>query len=230
MAPHPYTHRQILAGVRILGASRVLPTLIEELKLQMEAGSGDLALDVAATLVCSPIAESFAVDQSYYHPIDPSKDAFPRCPILTLRDALIIQHEDVPKISEKDPLRAEVIVRLYRRVNNLMAPPSQVTNIDVSNLIQNMNLDGVGEHGQMGLGPGDHGVGQGVGDEDPDNINQMLNEAAAAAAAGVDNDVGHGMGLDGTGAGLTDIDDMLNSADMGVGNPEFLDLDMEGMF
>ncbi|KAJ9261509.1 hypothetical protein DTO195F2_4039 [Paecilomyces variotii] len=232
MTPHSYTHRQILAGIRILGASRVLAALIEELKLQTEAGSGDLALDVAATLVCSPMAESFAVDQSFYHPIDPNKDALPRCPILTLRDALIIQHDDVPKISEKDPLRAEVIVRLYRRLNNLMAPPSQVTNLDVSNIIQNMNLDGVGEHGQMGLGPGEHGVGQGgVGDEDPENINQMLNEAAAAAAAGVDHGVGQGMGLDGSGAGLhANIDDMLNSADMGVGNPEFLDLDMEGMF
>ncbi|KAL1854305.1 mediator complex subunit [Paecilomyces lecythidis] len=232
MTPHSYTHRQILAGVRLLGASRVLPALIEELKLQTEAGSGDLALDVAATLVCSPMAESFAIEQSFYHPIDPNKDALPRCPILTLRDALIVQHDDVPKISEKDPLRAEVIVRLYRRVNNLMAPPSQVTNLDVSNIIQNMNLGGVGEHGQMGLGPGEHGVGQGgVGDEDPENINQMLDEAAAAAAAGVDNDVGQGMGLDSSGAGLhANIDDMLNSADMGVGNPEFLDLDMEGMF
>jgi mediator of RNA polymerase II transcription subunit 5 len=26
------------------------------------------------------------------------------------------------------------------------------------------------------------------------------------------------------------IDDVLNAADMAVGNPEFLDLDMEGMF
>jgi mediator of RNA polymerase II transcription subunit 5 len=38
------------------------------------------------------------------------------------------------------------------------------------------------------------------------------------------------MELDASGAGLDAIDDVLNAADMAVGNPEFLDLDMEGMF
>jgi hypothetical protein len=35
----------------------------------------------------------------------PSKEPLPRCAILTLRDALALQHENVPKISESDPLR-----------------------------------------------------------------------------------------------------------------------------
>jgi mediator of RNA polymerase II transcription subunit 5 len=243
MSPHSYTHRQILAGVRILGATRVLPALIEELKLQTAAGSGDLAIDIAATLICSPMAESFAVDQTIYHPVDPNKEALPRCPILTLRDALIFQYENVPKISEKDPLRAEVIVRLNRRVNALLTPPSDVSNLDVSNIIDNMNLDGGGGIGvgvggqdhQMELGSsGDHSGSMGRSAAE-NNIDQMLNDAvaatadvengAAAAAAGMSLDgTGHGTGMD------TSIDDMLNAADMGVGNPEFLDLDMEGMF
>ncbi|KKA25603.1 Mediator of RNA polymerase II transcription subunit 5 [Rasamsonia emersonii CBS 393.64] len=236
MSPHSYTHRQLLAGVRILGATRVLPALIEELKLQTEAGSGDLAIDIAATLICSPMAESFAVDQAIYRPVDPNKEALPRCPILTLRDALVFQHENVPKIAEKDPLRAEVIVRLYRRVNALLAPPSHVNNLDVSNIIDNMNLEGgVGGHDQMDLGSADPqmtGTGMGGSEE---NIDRMLNEAAAAAG-GVNNGAPpQGVGLDGAGSGPgtgmdTSIDDMLNAADMGVGNPEFLDLDMEGMF
>lgn len=181
------------------------------------------------------MAESFAVDQNICHPVDSTKESLPRCPILTLRDALILQYENVPKISEKDPLRAEVIVRLWRRVSVLTAPPSQVSNIDVSNIIQNMHL-GVDGHDRMDLEPTGAGVGSTtVDEEDRDNINQMLDkataDAAAAAAAGIEGGVGvPDIGLGDSAAGMDAIDDVLNAADMAVGNPEFLDLDMEGMF
>ncbi|KAB8216814.1 mediator of RNA polymerase II transcription subunit 5 [Aspergillus novoparasiticus] len=223
MAPHSYTHRQLVAGIRMLGSARVLTAIVDELKMQTETGNADLALDIAVTMICAPLAESFAIEQSNYHPVDPNKEPLPRCPVLTLRDALNLQHENVPKLSEKDPLRAEVIVRLYRRVNALMTPTSQMPNLDMSNIIQNMQL-GVEDHGQMDLEPA--GAGHGVGDDDAANLNRMLDNAAAAAAAGLDSGMGQGMdgGLD------TSIDDVLNAADMAVGNPEFLDLDMEGMF
>ncbi|KKK24100.1 mediator of RNA polymerase II transcription subunit 5 [Aspergillus rambellii] len=230
MAPLSYTHRQVVAGIRMLGAPRVFNSLLEELKLQSEAGSGDLALDVAATIVCAPLAESFAVEQNNHHPVDPTKEPVPRTPILTLRDALNLQHENVPKMSEKDPLRAEVIVRLYRRVNSLMTPPAQVTNLDMSNIIQNMQL-GVDTPAPMGL----HTSGaDGTGAQHATaNINQIMDNAAAAV--GMDSGQGmagmagmEGMGLDTSDEGLDpSIDDVLNAADM---NPEFLDLDMEGMF
>ena len=232
MAPQSYTHRQLLTGVRILGSARVLNAMLDEVKQQTEAGSGDLALDIAATMICAPMAESFAVDQNICHPVDSSKESLPRCSILTLRDALALQHDNVPKISEKDPVRAQVVVRLWRRVSLLCTPPSQVSNIDVSNIIHNMHL-GV-EQDRMDLEPT---AGVGV-DDDTDNINQMLDDATAAAAAGMDSgvvghdmgqDLGQDMGLD-AGTGMDAIDDVLNAADMAVGNPEFLDLDMEGMF
>ncbi|OOQ86290.1 Mediator of RNA polymerase II transcription subunit 5 [Penicillium brasilianum] len=230
LQPHSYTHRQLLAGIRILGSARVLGALIDELKQQTEAGSGDLALDIAATMICAPMPESFAVDQNICHPVDPTKESLPRCAILTLRDALSLQHENVPKISEKDALRAQVIVRLWRRVGLLAAPPSRVSNIDVSNIIQNMEL-GVEGQDRMNLDATGGDIGDaGVGDDDPGNIDQMLDKAAAAAAAGMDGGVGQDMGLDGGVGGMDAIDDVLNAADMAVGNPEFLDLDMEGMF
>lgn len=239
MAPQPYTHRQLLAGVHTLGATRVLAALLDEVKQQSEAGSGALALDIAATMICAPMAECFAIDQNTCHPVDSTKESHPRCPILTLRDALTIQHDNVPKLSEKDPLRAEVIVRLWRRVSVLTAPPSQVSNIDVGNIIQNMHL-GVDGQDRMDLDTGAGGVGVGVdvggdagvavGEEDTENINQMIDNAAAAAAAGMDGGVGQDMGLDTGGGDIDAIDDVLHAADMAVGNPEFLDLDMEGMF
>ena len=229
MAPHTYTHRQILTGIRMLGATRVLSALVDEVKHQTDSGSGHIALDIATTMICAPMPESFAVDQNNYHPDKP----VPRCAILTLRDALALLHENVPKISETDPLRAEVIVRLARRVNVLLAPPSQVSNIDVSNIIQNMALGVEGD--RMDLEPSAADVAGNTVENDSDNINQMLDKAAAAAAAvGMDGGldagmVGQDMGLD-AGAGMDAIDDVLNAADMAVGNPEFLDLDMEGMF
>lgn len=234
MAPQSYTHRQLLAGIRILGAARVLGALVDEVKQQTEvAGSGDLALDIAATMICAPMAESFAVDQNSCHPIDSTKEALPYCTILTLRDALTLQHDNVPKISETDPVRAEVIVRLWRRVSVLTAPPSQVSNLDVGNIIQNMHV-GIEGQDRMDLDSPTAGVGVGgVGEEeDPENINQMLDKAAAAAAAAAEMDggVGQELGLGAGPSGMDAIDDVLNAADMAVGNPEFLDLDMEGMF
>ena len=257
MAPPSYTHRQVLAGVRILGAPRVLRALGEELKLQNEAGSGDLALDIMATIISAPMAESFALDQHHHHQTDTNKDqqqqqqpqpapSSLRCPILTLRDALNLQHENVPRISEKDPLRAEIIVRLSRRVNALTAPTAQVPNVDLNNIIGNMPPPPptssfepqVQVQGPMDLDPSstdrqDGGGGDG-GLEEPENLSQMLDNATAAAAAGEIGGVGEmgEMGEMGEGTGLdTNIDDVLNAADMAaVGNPEFLDLDMEEMF
>lgn len=259
MAPPSYTHRQVLAGVRMLGAPRVLRALEEELKLQTEAGSGDLALDIATAIISAPMAESFTVDQLLHHPMDSHKDhhnhqhqlpapsTFLRTPLLTLRDALNLDHDNVPRISEKDPLRAEMIVRLSRRVNALNAPTAQVPTLDVSNIISNMPPPPSFERATgptMDLEPPAGGGGGGH----EENLSQMLDTAAAAAAGGMqgmqgmgDTDAGTdtgagaetGTGTDtGLGTGLdTSIDDVLNAADMAaVGNPEFLDLDMEGMF
>src|SRR5436189_5610318 len=133
MTPSSFTHRQILAGIRLLGSTRVLCGLIDELKLQTETGSADLALDIAATLICAPMAECFVVEQASYHSLDPSKDAVPRYPILTLRAALSLQRESMASLLERDPLRAQLIVRLHRRVEALSASPSiapEVSNLD----------------------------------------------------------------------------------------------------
>lgn len=245
----------------MLGAPRVLRALEEELKLQTEAGSGDLALDIATTIISAPMAESFTVDQLLHHPIDSHKDHYHhhhqqlpapstliRTPLLTLRDALNLDHDNVPRISEKDPLRAEMIVRLSRRVNALTAPTAQVSTLDVSNIISNMPPPPPFERATgptMDLEPSTAGGGGGGHEE---NLSQMLDTAAAAAAGGMqgmqgDANTGTETGADpGTDSGInvgtdmgtgldTSIDDVLNAADMAaVGNPEFLDLDMEGMF
>ncbi|EER43520.1 RNA polymerase II mediator complex subunit Nut1 [Histoplasma capsulatum H143] len=243
MTPPSYTHRQIVAGIRLVGAVRVLRGIIDELKLQAETGSGDLALDIAATLICAPLAESFAVERAAFHPVDPSKDSVPHCSILTLRDALSLERESIPKLVNSDTLRAELIVRLNRRVDALAAIPQmsqEVSNIDVGNIMQDINL----EEESMGMTNQRHDQGgeqagqQDQVADDAGDLNDMLDAAVAAAAGGDGAGNEQGIGMSGiSGISMTmdsgidaSIDDVLNEADMGAGNPEFLDLDMDGMF
>lgn len=269
MAPPSYTHRQITTAIRTLGATRVLTALLDELlKLQTEstntnANTPDLALDIAATLISAPLAESYTVDQSTHHPPSASsKEPTPRCAPLTLRDALNLVHENIPKLSERDTMRAELAVRLYRRVNTLLAPPAHHdpnldmnmgVNMNMNNIIDNMNLDvgdvnvdtdNTGQNMNMDMNLNEQGQGQGQNVTDPEhaNLNQIMGDAAAAVGMNMDMnnmnnmnvDVNIGSGGDGmeglglgVGEGDQSIDDVLNAAEM---NPEFLDLDMEGMF
>ncbi|RDW59293.1 putative RNA polymerase II mediator complex subunit Nut1 [Aspergillus mulundensis] len=259
MAPPSYTHRQMITAIRTVGAPRILSALLDELKFQTESNTGtaDIALDIAASLVSAPLPESYALDQfqtHHEHAASKPSDNPPRYPLLTPRDALNLIHESVPKLSEKDPLRAELVVRLYRRVNTLLAPPAQVApnldmnvnvnmdmNVPVSmnmNIMQNMHLDpsGTGQPDQsmdmnMDSSGNAHAQGQGQshGDEQA-NLNQIMDNAAAAV--GMDMDVNMNMGgggdeMGGLGLGDQSIDDVLNAAEM---NPEFLDLDMDTMF
>ena len=48
-----YTHRQILAAIRMLGAKRVLQLIYDEITQQAETGGGSVAYDVAIALVCA---------------------------------------------------------------------------------------------------------------------------------------------------------------------------------
>ena len=100
-----------------------------------------------------------------------------------------------------------------------------------------MSLEGVGGDEQMSMGDtGDQSGHAGEGEADAENLKQMLDAAAAEAReenrAVVSQGMGGmdttGLGMDTTGLGMdTNLDDVLNVADM---NPEFSDLDMEGMF
>jgi mediator of RNA polymerase II transcription subunit 5 len=253
MTPPSYTHRQLLAAIRILGSMRVLQGLLDELKLQSEeTGGADLALDIAATLICAQAA--------YHAVLDPSRAiSAPKGPVLTLRDALNLQHDSLAKVIEKDPQRAELIVRLHRRVDALTAIPQMsapAVQSMVDNIMGGISLEDVGngeaqqQSGQIGLEQGQQqqmsldaqGAASLVGPGGTDEIfdNEMLGGAAAGTgeAGGVTTTFGTGDQSQNQGAGVAnsgmmstaDFDEMLGMADMGVGNPEFIDLDMEGMF
>ena len=117
--PTPYTHRQLILAVKMLGAKRVLSILTEELKHQTEAGGGAVAYDVVTALISAPDVTN-----------DPSPLQPPAMPPLdesgnvaaavqrrtTLRQALKSEAEEWRGIQKSDPGMAELVVRLYRRV------------------------------------------------------------------------------------------------------------------
>ena len=164
MTTPTYTHRQLLSGVTILGAERVIHGLIEEVKLQTEHNSGDLALEVATTMICAPTTADPTMSPV---PLDANGVPIPMPKArLTLVDALKLVLDDaLGRITNNDHITmgefdrgtVETIVRLHRRVEAQLAGAPQV----ISDMIPEMNMDtgtaGVGAdmvtgEDQMGLG------------------------------------------------------------------------------
>lgn len=123
--PASYAHRQILVALKTLGAKRVLYAILEELKSQTEAGSGSASYgyDVAVALVCAPDVTN-TIDPPPSLLDDAAAQVIPVPPQrrLSLRDALKWEAEEWKKMQKKDPVMAEIIVRLYQKVEKQMAP------------------------------------------------------------------------------------------------------------
>lgn len=122
-----YAHRQILLGLRLLGAKRVLYAILEELKTQTEANSGSAlyGYDVAVALVCAPDVTNMVDGALPPHLLeDAATQVFgvPPQRRVSLRDILKWEAEGWKKIQKKDPVIAEIIVRLYQKVEKQMAP------------------------------------------------------------------------------------------------------------
>lgn len=143
MTTPPYTHRQLLSGVKMLGAERIMQGLVEEVKLQTEHNSGDLALEIATTMICAPTT---ADPTMLPVPLDTDGAPIPSPKSrLSLIEALKLMLDDtLGRISGSDLTMegidrgtAETIVRLHRRVEAQLAGPSQV----LPDMIQNMSMD-----------------------------------------------------------------------------------------
>lgn len=121
MNPASYTHRQVLVGLRILGARRLLQIIIEELKIQIELANESAIVDVAIALICAPEAAAWEgnlgsadelLDQGLIQPLQRR---------ITLREALKMEAEKAPKLHSSDAFHAETVVRLYKAVETQMA-------------------------------------------------------------------------------------------------------------
>ena len=143
LAPPPsYTHRQLLVVVRILGADAVLQIVLDEI-MNQEAGTfEDVALDVAAALICAPSGAYPAIPTGMF------SDAPKRQ--LALRDALQLSCADAFKLSKDNSYRAALTVRLYRRVEGLLQTvANHTTNVIPVTDEMMVDLDSAAVGGQM---------------------------------------------------------------------------------
>ncbi|KAK8017519.1 mediator of rna polymerase ii transcription subunit 5 [Apiospora rasikravindrae] len=133
--PTSYTHRQMLVALKILGPKRFLQVVLEEVKQQTDAGSASIVYDVATALVCAPDVTNIPPPPAPAMLGDPTHQMSP--PLQTrvsLRQALRWEAEDFKKIQKSDPVMAEIVVRLYRRVETqmVMPEPPQMLQNDLS--------------------------------------------------------------------------------------------------
>lgn len=123
MMPTSYTHRQILAAHRMLGARRLLHLILDEIKQHTDAGSGGVIYDIATALICAPDATNMPPPSAMTLLVDPNNPPVTPQTRLSLRMALKFEAEDFRIIHKSDPVLAEHVVRLYRRVEaQLMTP------------------------------------------------------------------------------------------------------------
>ncbi|KAI9801264.1 MAG: mediator complex subunit [Piccolia ochrophora] len=195
MTPASYTHRQVLAGVHLLGARPVLRALLDELKLQTQTqtqsqnGSGDLALDVVAAVVCAPSTTDASLP--------------PTTQRLSLRTTLRLAHDDAPKLATSDPLRAEATVRLHRRVEAQFADAAASVGVGIDAGVGVGVPGGVDMMHDINVAAAAAGVH--VDDVDVDVGMAGLGAGPAGDIDDVLGDVGELMGVDGSGAGGMDL-------------------------
>ncbi|MCJ1283854.1 mediator complex subunit [Xylographa opegraphella] len=98
-APPNYTHRLLLTAATMLGAKVVLGSLLDMTLKHAANEAADVVLDIVTALICAPTAN----------------DGRER---LSLRHALQSAYNGAFALSKHDAARAEIIVRLHRRVQS----------------------------------------------------------------------------------------------------------------
>ncbi|KAM5342665.1 hypothetical protein ACJ41O_013631 [Fusarium nematophilum] len=137
--PTSYTHRQVLAGLKLLGTKRLLHLILEEVRQQTEAGSANIVYDVATSLICAPDAVK---DAPPVQMGDANGNVLP--PLQrqrTLREMLKAEAEGCKKLQKKDPALAEIVVRLHRRVEAQMVIPEEQAMLQAADMSLNLDSD-----------------------------------------------------------------------------------------
>ncbi|KAK4219452.1 putative mediator of RNA polymerase II transcription subunit 5 [Rhypophila decipiens] len=208
--PAPYTHRQILAAIKMLGSKLLLSVLLEELKAQTELGNESVAYDVITSVICAPDTNNtfFTMSPSTDHDPATQQQQCQQQRRMTLRGALKNEAEDWNRIQKTspDPLAVETIVRLYRRVETQMTPlPPPVHQVD-ANANMNAMLDSAAAvavaaataemvDNALGVVNNDPNSAMGVGGSLDDAFAAAVDGSAAAGSLGVHD----AMSLDTTG-------------------------------
>lgn len=161
-APPNYTHRLFLAAVQLMGSKPVLEALLDTVMNVAVKGPPDVVLDVVTAMVCAPITgERFS-----------------------LRQALHSAYSDAYALSKRSAARAEMVVRLYRRIE-AQAPIGGGSGTDGGMRGAIEGGVGVGADGEQMLL--DMGVAAGTGEAGQEGMEGMMD-------VGLDMQMGDMMG------------------------------------
>ncbi|KAL2676733.1 hypothetical protein Neosp_010497 [[Neocosmospora] mangrovei] len=184
--PTSYTHRQMLAALKLLGSTRLLHVILEEVRQQTEAGNANSVYDVATSLICAPDAAKDAPVGM----LDANGNMPPTLPRQrTLREMLKAEAEGCKKLQKKDAALAEIVVRLHRRVEMLMVMPEAQAMLQTADMAlgdamaaaasgvqgDSMSVDNMLDVGMGGV-PSDLGLGPASagGSLDPSGDNELF--------------------------------------------------------
>jgi mediator of RNA polymerase II transcription subunit 5 len=160
--PTSYTHRQLYASLKMLGATNTLRPIINEVKAQTETGNGAAALDIGVAIICAPTVEDSPISVDWVGSTIPTPA--PQRTRMNLREALKSEFDNAASLVATDLVKAETIVRLHRRVEAQLAS--------------------IGEVGLQGA-PAIHLPSVNIADMQsqtiPDDIHNSINDAAAAS-------------------------------------------------
>lgn len=177
--PPSYSHRQLNVYAKMSGAKTVVSAIVDELKSQTDAGNGGIAYDIATGLIC-------ASDLHEDHHSQVQLDGNGQVPSqfqhrTSLRTAL---RREAERWKKMDHDMAEIVVRLYRRVEAAMVMHQQHMSLPAQQPMMGDLLPGT-----MGLGgPGTNAMGA-VNDL---GVDAMSAGAAAMGMTGLDVSVDMG--------------------------------------
>lgn len=151
--PASYTHRQFIAGVRVIGPSRLLRLIMEEIRQQSELGNASVVYDVAAALVSAtdstneaPPVSSNLLDTAGTMQAPPLRPQ-------GLRDALKTAAEGYKRLQEHDAFLAEATVRLHRHVEMLLVMPQPQALLPTSDMPLDLGDDALSAAVAAGADP-----------------------------------------------------------------------------
>lgn len=225
--PPSYTHRQIFASLNLLGARGTLKAIIDEVKSQTEAGNGAAALDIATSIICAPMVEDspISVDWVSSSMVQPVSQRTR----MNLREMLKQEFDSSANLVSTDPLVAEAIVRVHRRVEaqltsmndtGLQVPVINLPNVNIADMSsQDINAD-------MSKAIDDVAAASIV--EDLNNMDNKALQRSMEEITGADALDLASMGMD-TGDGVT-VDmstDLSNLPGLGLGDMDAMGMDMD---
>lgn len=236
MQPNPpsYTHRQVYASLKIVGAMRTLRAIVDEVKAQTDAGNGAAALDVGVSIICAPTVEDSPISVDWVSSSIPAPA--PQRTHMNLREILKQDFDSAASLVETDPLTAETIVRLHRRVeahfaslaeSGLQAPPINIPSVNIAD----MQSQSISDHLNRAM---DDAAAASMVEDISSMDNKALQQSMdqLAGTEGLDlSGIGMGNGDAGTGdmsnglGNLPDLD-LGDMGDMGMGMD--MNMDMGG--